>query len=91
MAYIDLIAVRLDPEMDLLIVQAPWCSPIEEGMTVMCETAQGEEIGTVEAVIHAVKEDDDAIKMVKVLAKMPPDEELGKVLSYFEEKKISYE
>ena len=53
MAYIDLVAVRLDPEMDLLIVQAPWCSPIEEGMTVMCETAQGEEIGTVEAVVHS--------------------------------------
>lgn len=91
MAYIDLIAVRLDPEMDLLIVQAPWCSPIKEGMTVMCETAQGEEMGIAEAVLQTVKVDDDTIKMVKVLAKMPQDEELGKVISYFEEKKVDYD
>ncbi len=91
MAYIDLIAVRLDPEMDLLIVQAPWCSPIKEGMTVMVETAQGEEMGIAEAVLQTVKVDDDTIKMVKVLAKMPPDEELGKVISYFEEKKVDYD
>lgn len=99
MAYIDLIAVRLDPKSSLLVVQAPcllvvqapWCSPIEKGMSVMCETAHGKVMGIVEAVVHAVKEDEDTIEMVKVLAKMPQDKELGKVISYFEEKVLSYD
>ena len=98
--YIDLVAVRLDQRhnlialqdpYDLLVVQAPWCSPIKDGMKVLCETSQGEELGTVEAVCPAVKVDDETIKMVKVLAKMPQDEELGKVISYFEEKTIDYD
>ena len=57
--YIDLVAVRFEQYHDLLVVQAPWCSPIKNGMTVLCETSQGEE--------------------------------LGKVISYFEEKTLDYD
>lgn len=89
--YIDLVAVRFDQYHDLLVVQAPWCSSIKDGMKVLCETSQGEEIGTVEAVCPAVKVDDETIKMVKVLANIPQGEELGKVISYFDEKALDYD
>lgn len=89
--YIDLVVVRFEPYHDLLVVQAPWCSPIKNGMKVLCETSQGEENGTAEVVCPAVRVDDEIIKMIKLLAKMPQDEELGKVISYFEEKTLDYD
>lgn len=88
---IDLVAVRLDPELDLLVLEAPWCSPIKDGMTVLCETSQGEEMGIVEAVIHAVNADEETLNLVKLLAKMPKHEKLGRVISYFEEKDLDYD
>lgn len=89
--YIDLVAVRFEPYNYLLVVQAPWCSPIKDGMKVLCETSQGEEIGTIVAVCPAVKVDDEIIKMVKIFANIPQDKELGKVISYFDEKALDYD
>ena len=89
--YIDMVAVRVEPYDAPLIAQAPWCSPIEAGMMVICETAQGEELGTVVAVVHSVQTNNEAITMAKTLSRMPKDEELGKVISYFQEKKLDYD
>ena len=89
--YIDLVAVRLDCETTLLLAQAPWCSPIEDGMTVICKTPQGEKLGTVEVVSRSVNVDDETIRLAKTLAKMPKSEEIAKVISYFEKKDIDYD
>lgn len=89
--YIDLIAVRTDPELGLLLVQAPRGSCLEKGMTVLVETANGEETATVEAVAPWVEKGKDDESFMKALARMPEDEEYGRVLAYFRRIDIDYE
>lgn len=83
--YIDVVAVRFSDTDRLRVYKAPWYSGMVKGTKVLCETADGEQLGTVEGVIVSANSEEAEF------AKLLNEGELKRIIAQFKRVDMEYD